>query len=53
MAVTISFGLGFATILTMLVVPTLYAVFFGAKPPGNAAPETEGLGPKPVAAPGV
>jgi len=33
MAVTIAFGLGFATILTMFVVPTLYAVFFGAKPP--------------------
>jgi len=31
--VTISFGLGFATILTMVVVPTLYAVFFRAKTP--------------------
>jgi len=28
MAVTIVFGLGFATFLTLLVVPTLYAIFF-------------------------
>jgi len=28
MAVTIMFGLGFATFLTLLVVPTLYAIFF-------------------------
>ena len=28
MAVTIMFGLGFATVLTLLVVPVLYAVFF-------------------------
>jgi multidrug efflux pump subunit AcrB len=28
MAVTIMFGLGFATILTLVVVPTLYATFF-------------------------
>jgi multidrug efflux pump subunit AcrB len=40
MAVTISFGLGFATILTMLVVPTLYAVFYGAKPPAAAVERT-------------
>ncbi|MDH3731918.1 MAG: efflux RND transporter permease subunit, partial [Gemmatimonadota bacterium] len=32
MAVTVAFGLGFATILTMVVVPTLYAVFFRAQP---------------------
>ncbi len=31
MAVTIAFGLGFATILTMVVVPVLYAVFFRAQ----------------------
>ena len=31
MAVTISFGLGFATILTMVVVPVLYATLFGIK----------------------
>jgi len=28
MAVTIVFGLGFATVLTLIVVPVLYAVFF-------------------------
>lgn len=28
MAVTIVFGLGFATVLTLVVVPTLYAIFF-------------------------
>ena len=28
MAVTIMFGLGFATLLTLIVVPVLYAVFF-------------------------
>jgi len=31
MAVTISFGLGFATVLTMVFVPVLYAIFFRAK----------------------
>lgn len=43
MAVTIAFGLGFATILTMVVVPTLYAVFFGARPgdPPRTAGETD------------
>jgi len=33
MAVTIVFGLGFATFLTLLVVPTLYAIFFRIKRP--------------------
>jgi multidrug efflux pump subunit AcrB len=28
MAVTIAFGLGFATILTMVVVPVLYSAFY-------------------------
>ena len=28
MAVTVAFGLGFATILTMVVVPVLYSVFY-------------------------
>ena len=32
MAVTIAFGLGFATILTMVVVPVLYAIFFRVQP---------------------
>jgi multidrug efflux pump subunit AcrB len=28
MAMTIMFGLGFATILTLIVVPVLYTIFF-------------------------
>jgi multidrug efflux pump subunit AcrB len=28
MAVTIMFGLGFATLLTLIVVPVLYAIFY-------------------------
>jgi multidrug efflux pump subunit AcrB len=32
MSVTIMAGLGFATVLTLLVVPTLYAVFFRIHP---------------------
>jgi multidrug efflux pump subunit AcrB len=31
MAVTIAFGLGFATLLTMVVVPVLYATLFAVK----------------------
>lgn len=31
MAVTIMFGLGFATVLTLIVVPVLYAMFHGVK----------------------
>ncbi len=31
MAVTIMFGLGVATVLTMVVVPTLYSIFYGVK----------------------
>ena len=31
MAVTIMFGLGFATILTLIVVPVLYTMFYGIK----------------------
>jgi multidrug efflux pump subunit AcrB len=31
MAVTIAFGLGFATVLTMIVVPTLYATIYQIK----------------------
>jgi multidrug efflux pump subunit AcrB len=34
MAVTIVFGLGFATFLTLLVVPTLYAIFFDIRRTG-------------------
>ena len=36
MAVTIVFGLGFATLLTLVFVPTLYAVFFKVKYEGSA-----------------
>ena len=31
MAVTIMFGLGFATVLTLVFVPVFYAMFFGIK----------------------
>ncbi|MBW1859825.1 MAG: efflux RND transporter permease subunit, partial [Deltaproteobacteria bacterium] len=34
MAVTIMFGLGFATVLTLIFVPVLYAIFFKARSPG-------------------
>jgi len=39
MAVTIIFGLMFATVLTMVIVPVLYAIFYRAKsdPAGNRA----------------
>jgi multidrug efflux pump subunit AcrB len=35
MAVTIMFGLGFATILTLIVVPVLYAIFFTVPNPAR------------------
>ncbi len=35
MAVTIMFGLGFATILTLIVVPVLYAIFFRVPNPAR------------------
>jgi multidrug efflux pump subunit AcrB len=35
MAVTIMFGLGFATVLTLIVVPVLYAIFFRAPSPSR------------------
>ena len=35
MAVTIMFGLGFATVLTLIVVPVLYAIFFKIKYEGQ------------------
>jgi multidrug efflux pump subunit AcrB len=35
MAVTIMFGLGFATILTLIVVPVLYAIFFRVPSPAR------------------
>jgi multidrug efflux pump subunit AcrB len=36
MAVTIMFGLAFASVLTLIVVPVLYAIFFRAKAPTSA-----------------
>ena len=33
MVVTIMFGLGFATVLTLIVVPGLYAIFFKVTSP--------------------
>ena len=36
MAVTIMFGLGFATVLTLIVVPVLYAIFFKVRNPAKA-----------------
>jgi len=36
MAVTIMFGLGFATVLTLIVVPVLYAIFFRVPNPKAA-----------------
>jgi len=35
MAVTIMFGLGFATVLTLIVVPVLYAIFFKVPNPAR------------------
>jgi multidrug efflux pump subunit AcrB len=37
MSVTIMAGLGFASLLTLTVVPTLYAVFFGIRKPQSSA----------------
>ncbi|MGB0865927.1 MAG: efflux RND transporter permease subunit [Granulosicoccaceae bacterium] len=37
MAVTIMFGLGFATLLTLIVVPVLFALFYGVKYQRSAA----------------
>jgi multidrug efflux pump subunit AcrB len=36
MAVTIMFGLGFATLLTLIVVPVLYAMFFRVRQEATA-----------------
>jgi multidrug efflux pump subunit AcrB len=38
MAVCIMFGLSLACVLTMIVMPVLYAIFFRVQPPGGAAP---------------
>jgi multidrug efflux pump subunit AcrB len=36
MSITIMAGLGFASVLTLIVVPTLYAVFFRIRKPVEA-----------------
>lgn len=36
MAIAIMFGLTFATVLTLLFVPTLYITFYGARPPAES-----------------
>lgn len=38
MAVVIAFGLSFATVLTLVVLPAIYAVFFAVKSSERAAP---------------
>jgi multidrug efflux pump subunit AcrB len=38
MAVTIMFGLSFATVLTLIVVPVLYTVFFRIAPDSKDHP---------------
>jgi multidrug efflux pump subunit AcrB len=45
MAVTIVFGLGFATVLILIVVPVLYSIFFGIHKdkPNNSAGEKPGI----------
>ena len=50
MAITIMGGLTFATVLTLIVVPTLYAIFFRAKPIKAAAGADGGTTGKPVEA---
>ena len=40
MAATIMFGLAFACVLTMIVVPVLYAIFFGVREDAPELPET-------------
>ena len=37
MSLTIMAGLGFATLLTLLFVPTLYAILFGVRPPEHSS----------------
>jgi multidrug efflux pump subunit AcrB len=39
MASAIMFGLSFACVLTMIIVPVLYAIFFRVHPDAPAAPE--------------
>jgi multidrug efflux pump subunit AcrB len=41
MAVCIIFGLSFAAVLALLVMPALYAIFFGVREPAAAVPEAQ------------
>ena len=38
MAVCIMFGLSFAAVLSLIVTPVLYAIFFGVREPAAAVP---------------
>lgn len=49
MSVTIMAGLGFATVLTLIVVPTLYAVFFSIQREAQASGGTPAQSPRPAA----
>jgi multidrug efflux pump subunit AcrB len=53
MAVAVIFGLTFATILTLIVVPTLYSLMAGLSSAAHAADEDFESVPAPVAAPGT
>jgi hypothetical protein len=44
MAVTIVFGLGFATLLILIVVPVLYSIFFGVYEEGPKTSSGEKAG---------
>jgi Cu/Ag efflux pump CusA len=41
MAVTIMAGLAFATVLSLIVVPVLYAIFFNIRAPGEQAGQAQ------------
>jgi multidrug efflux pump subunit AcrB len=41
MAVCIMFGLSFATVLSLIVAPVLYAIFFGIREPAPKAAEAQ------------
>jgi len=43
MAAVIMFGLAFAAVLTMIVVPVLYAMFFRVQEPNSELPDTPGV----------
>jgi multidrug efflux pump subunit AcrB len=47
MAVTIMAGLLVATVLTLIIVPVLYSIFFGIRPSGDSAPAAAPATPAP------